>query len=126
MSSKCFKTLPTLGSFLFSAKPRAVLSQTTHQNKVPSSDLLYSGFVLPDSCIYQKLQPMLDWVPGWLVFVNLTQNGVIFEEGGSMEKMPPPEWPVGKPVQQVLIDNGCGRIQLTMGGSTPGQVVLAA
>lgn len=34
----------------------------------------------------------------WLLYVNLTQAGVILEEGTSVEKMPIPDWPVGKSV----------------------------
>lgn len=34
--------------------------------------------------------------------VNLTQAGVIWEEGTSIEKMPPPGWPVGKSVGHFL------------------------
>ena len=34
---------------------------------------------------------------GWF-YVNLTQASVIWEEGASIEKVPLPHWPLGKPV----------------------------
>lgn len=36
------------------------------------------------------------WQVSWLVFVNLTQAGVIWEEEILTEKMPPSHWPRGK------------------------------
>lgn len=38
----------------------------------------------------------------WLVFINLTQAGVIVEEGTMTEKGPPTDWAVGKPVGHCL------------------------
>ena len=38
-----------------------------------------------------------------------------------MEKMLPCDWLAGKSVGIVLIDDSCGRAQLTVGGAIPGQ-----
>lgn len=37
-----------------------------------------------------------NWGVCWLLFVNLTHDRVIWEEGTLVHKMPPSEWPVGK------------------------------
>jgi hypothetical protein len=38
----------------------------------------------------------------WLVFVNLTQAPVVWEEGTATEQLPPSDWPVGKSVGHFL------------------------
>ena len=43
-------------------------------------------------------KPSLHPICGWLALCQPTQAGVIWEDGTSIEKPPPPDWPVGKPV----------------------------
>lgn len=59
-----------------------------------------------------------------VVFFSLTHAGGIWEEEASLEKTLSLDQPVGKSVGHFLMNNCCGRAQLTMGGATPGQTVL--
>ena len=49
----------------------------------------------------------------WMVFVNLTQNRHIWEEGISSEAPDPSEWPVGKFLGVFLTNGYRGKVQLT-------------
>lgn len=60
-------------------------------------------------------------VIGWISI----HSGVIWEEGPSIKKMPPPHWPVENPVvHYLLIYDWCGMAQLIVGSATPERVVL--
>lgn len=56
------------------------------------------------------------------VFVNVTQARVIYEEGTSVEKQPPPDWESLWCI--ILIDVWCGRSLRIVGSANPGYVVL--
>lgn len=59
----------------------------------------------------------------WLVsFVNLTQAGVIWEEGTSNDKMLPSYYPVGLLWRHFLVNDWCGRAQAIVEGLTPGKL----
>jgi hypothetical protein len=57
------------------------------------------------------------------VCVNLTQTGVVQEDGASFEKMALSDWSVAKLWDIFLIGYWCGRAQLTMGSATAMLVV---
>lgn len=55
-------------------------------------------------------------------FVILAQTRFTWEEGHSVGRTHPSDWPVNKSGGTFLTDGQCGRIQLTVGGATPVQV----
>lgn len=56
------------------------------------------------------------------VCVNLTQAMVIWEEGTSTEEISPSDWPRGI----LLINDWCGKVQPTVGGTNPEHVGLGS
>ena len=61
------------------------------------------------------------------IFVSSTQASAVWEEGIPAEEMPPSDWPVGKHMGIFRINNDWhGRVQLTVGSVTSGQVALSA
>jgi hypothetical protein len=62
--------------------------------------------------------------PDFCFFISLIHTKVIWEEEASVEKILFIRLPVGKSVGTFLINDYCGRSQPTVGGTTPGQVVL--
>jgi hypothetical protein len=63
--------------------------------------------LLPGLLSSKAAQPIGRAVPQvstlcWLFYVSLAQDKIILEEGISIEKILPPDWPVGKSVVHFL------------------------
>lgn len=65
----------------------------------------------------------VDWSLCWLVFVNLAQIRITWEEGTSIEELPPSDWVCGHGWDGVLISDWYWRAQPTVCSVTLEQVI---